>query len=152
MNKLAALALLIITILGISILSGMVTYGAYLVGKPPIPTFLFTFVMIYILGFIQNISAKVKIERLRSLTELEIAKINSKQALKVGCAYCRIENVKWFDASKEMLFNCISCKQPNKILLSYGAARVTTPLNLEANLNEVVSDLDLDRDGLREDV
>ena len=151
MNKAAIVLLFLMDIIGIAFLTSILALGLILMGQSIIPSFAISFVVVCGVGLVNNSIQTRRVNRDNRLIDLELAKINSTSALHVSCAYCRVENIKLIDLSNEMTFNCVSCKQPNKILLQYGAARMTSPINVDVNLNEIISDSDLDLDGLKEE-
>lgn len=146
MKTLATLLLFLITIAGILLLSGIIAYGFFLLNKPFLPTLLFTFAIISFIGVLDNLSLEHKSNKANRLIELELEKIHSKNTLHVSCSYCRAENPQLINLRQEMVFNCVSCKQPNKVVLNYGSVRVTTPINTDVDLGEILPKFDLDSD------
>lgn len=129
MNKTISLILLLdfFILLFISVL---VATGLYFLSIPFISGFLFSFSFLFLTGILLNSIYKIKINNSNKIIELETAKLLASQKLSVNCAYCRANNETFIRVDKDIEFNCISCKQPNKVILQYGAVRVTSPLNV----------------------
>lgn len=138
MNKFYLFLLFILDFLLILFVSSVIGYGFYLLDKPLVPSILFSFSIIFILGLLNNFHLKSKNERVNKQIEYETNKLKSKIAMNINCAYCRAENIQYVQLDKEMFFDCMSCKQPNKIVINYGAIRITTPLNTDINLKDVL--------------
>lgn len=138
MNKFTLFGLLAINILGILFLSFLLAFSIHLIGKPFLPSFLFSLAVVIILGLFHNSFMRIKNESANRELEYETAKLISSTTLKVSCAYCRAENLQFIDLDNEMIFNCVSCKQPNKVAFNYGAVRITTPLNTDLDLGSIL--------------
>jgi hypothetical protein len=140
MNKHALFLILLLDILGLLFLSGIIGYSIHLFGHPLIPSLLFSFAVVVILGLFNNSFIRNRNERLNKEIEFQTAQLLTTNTLKLNCSYCRVENLKLINLNEDMVFNCVSCKQPNRVILNYGSVRVTTPLNVDANLNLLVTD------------
>ena len=136
MNKKALFLLIVLDLLAILLISALLSLASYLLGYPIIPSFLISLVLVIFIGLISNAVIKNKKEQSLNLIEYETARLISNTSLLVSCAYCRAENSQIINLNGDMTFNCVSCKQPNKVTLSYGAIRMTTPLNTNIDLND----------------
>jgi hypothetical protein len=129
MNK-SIFIILLLDIFIISLITTGISFGLYFLGVPLISGFLITFSIIFLIGIVFNYFYKNSILLKNKKIELETVKVLATQTISVNCAYCRAQNDQLIRTDKDIEFNCISCKQPNKIILQYGAVRVTTPLNV----------------------
>jgi hypothetical protein len=127
MNK-ALILVLILDLLIISLVSAITSFGFYMLNFSFFSTFFISFGIIFFIGILFNILIDNKNKRDNIKDQLEIAKTLASQKLTVNCAYCRVKNEEYIRTDKDIEFDCISCKQPNKVVLQYGAVRITTPI------------------------
>lgn len=56
----------------------------------------------------------------------------------LNCAYCNVLNRVGVSFINENVFNCSSCKQPNKIYIQFTTVRITTPLVQKENVSRPI--------------
>lgn len=135
--------LLVIVLLDIGLLlliSAIIAGGLYLLKNPFWSSFIIVFGLISFIGIISNKIIDGRNSIILNKIELEKSKILNDQTINLTCAYCSTQNPIKLNINEEMSFDCLSCKQPNKILLSYGTARITTPLNVSMPIQPRIPD------------
>jgi len=142
MQKLTVFFLFLMSIFIILFLSGISAYAFFLLGKPFLPSFIFSFVVIWLFGLVSNKMATEKAKVAISKIDLQAASVMSQQSVLVNCEYCRAQNEHILNLNGDNAFECVSCKQPNKVIFSYGVVRSTTPLNTEINITDTLSKLE----------
>lgn len=61
----------------------------------------------------------------------------------LNCAYCNTLNRVGISFIEENTFECVSCKQLNKVYIQFTTVRITTPLTQKENNNYIDMDTDV---------
>lgn len=144
--KLVTFLIVLIDLAGLLIISALIATAFYFLSIPFLPAFILSFAGLCVLGLLSNAIIKSKNEILSKRIDYETAKMLSSQTLTMPCAYCRASNSMYITTDKDMEFDCVSCKQRNKVILQFGAVRVTTPLNVSMPSEDLIPDSQLDRE------
>lgn len=146
MNNKEALIFLVFDLGLLLLVSAAIAGATALLGAPFLPIFLFSFSVICVIGWLSNMVIQNRTQKIIKKLENSTARMIASQTLTANCAYCRVPNSVLFNAAEEMTFTCTGCKQLNKIILQYGAARTTTPLDVKLPTEEVFSDSSIDKE------
>jgi hypothetical protein len=124
--------LLIRSILITLSISGAVGVGAwYLTGdiiKGTVAGVLMIIIQISLASIINGISAKRNNEA-EYLAEQVLREASERKIpYNLNCAYCNQMNRAGISFNSENIFECDSCKQPNKVYIQFSTVRLTSPL------------------------
>jgi hypothetical protein len=64
----------------------------------------------------------------------------------LNCAYCNTTNKAGVSFTRENIFDCASCKQPNKVYVQFSTVRMTTPLTQKEKAGEFIGMEDEEED------
>lgn len=145
MNKPLLLILTLDTVLLLAV-SALVGGAFSLMGFHFLPAALLTLAGITAIGVFSNMIIEGRTAVSVSRLENDTAKLLASQTLIANCAYCNAQNSALFKVNEDMTFICSSCKQPNKIIWQYGAARITTPLDVKLPTEDLIPNSELDKE------
>lgn len=136
--------LLIRSILITLSISGMVGAGTwYLTGdiiKGVVSGVLMVIIQISLASIINGISAKRNTEA-EYLAEQVLREAGERKIpYNLNCAYCNTMNRSGISFNSENIFECDSCKQPNKVYIQFSTVRLTSPL---AKSDEKLGNVDM---------
>jgi len=149
MNKLLLLALArsvaIVLLISLSVGCG-VGYITESVGKG-IAASLIVFVLQYAISAIVSGISDRRNTDAEFLAE-QVLKEASERRLpyNLNCAYCNAANKAGVSFIHETIFDCTSCKQPNKVYVQFSTVRLTTPLTQKEKAGEFIEMDDEDKE------
>lgn len=119
--------------------SSFIALAAYLFNINWIATFIFVFVLQYILfSFFGNIINNYFIEKTK---QMQLDALEPLSTI-LECAYCNIKNVITFlpDETERIEFECLSCKKKNLVNIQFVVARITENVSINTGTNIPLTD------------
>jgi hypothetical protein len=107
-----------------------------------------TFALAFILQFVINYFIEMLAARRNTKAEFLAAQVLKEAAERqlpydLNCAYCNTLNRVGISFNYENTFECMSCKQPNKVYIQFTTVRLTMPLTQKENSNFIDMEADV---------
>lgn len=136
------LVVLLISIVGLSIPSGLSAAAAYFLGKNIWAWFFITGSVTAVIGWLWNMAQESRYKVLRESIEAQNKMADAFQNVETSCAYCNTRNVIRIALGKNNQFTCKNCNNNNNVQIQFSTSRVTTPVIADRVLNDVFTKLD----------
>lgn len=126
----------------ILLIAGIIAGGTYYLINSFWPMFFIMIAFQFIVGAFVNkyIQSKNLVKMREIISRNKLAE--SYQTITLNCAYCSVHNNVRYVFNSEGIFECVQCKNKNKIILNVMTARVTEPLPSDVVVSNIFKELE----------
>lgn len=136
------LIVIIASVIGLSIPSGLAAAAAFFLGKNVLGWFFVTATVTAVIGWLWNIAQELRYKVIRESIAAQNRMADAFQNVSTGCAYCNTTNIIRVALGKDNKFTCKNCNSVNTIEIQFTTARTTVPIIADVALNDLMKKMD----------